>query len=72
MMTPRLRHFVTLMVAVPKQDDQDDEGQDNDEQECDDHRHHDQAGLLVFRGGAVMRTLGRNEEQHLADGHVLL
>ena len=46
------------MIAVPKQDDQDYEGQHDDEQERDDHRHHDQAGLLVFRGGAVMRTLG--------------
>ena len=60
-MTPRLRHFVTLVIAVPKQDDQDDEGQHNDEQERDDHRHHDQAGLLVFRGGAVMRTLRRKK-----------
>ena len=58
MITPRLWHFITLVIAVPKQDDQDDEGQHDDEQERDDHRHHDQAGLLVFRGGAVMRTLG--------------
>ena len=68
---PRLWNFVTLVIAVPKQDDQDDEGQHDDEQERDDHRHHDQAGLLVFRGGAVKRTLGRKEEQQLANCHVL-
>lgn len=71
MITPRLWHFVTLVIAVPKQDDQDDEGQHDDEQERDDHRHHDQAGLLVFRGGAVKRTLGRKEEQQLSNCHVI-
>ena len=71
MITPRLWHFVTLVIAVPKQDDKDDEGQHDDEQERDDHRHHDQAGLLVFRGGAVKRTVGRKEEQQLANGHVI-
>ena len=28
---PGLRHFVTLVIAVPKEDDEDDEGEDDHE-----------------------------------------
>ena len=53
----RLRNFITLVITVPKQDDQDDEGEHNDEQERDDDRHHDQAGLFGLRGGAICETM---------------
>ena len=52
-----LRHFVTLVIAVPKEDDEDDEGEDDHEEEGDNDCHHDQGGLLGLRLVALVKRL---------------
>ena len=54
---PGLRHFVTLVITVPKEDDENDEGEDDHEEEGDNDCHHDQGGLLGLRFVALVKRL---------------
>ena len=49
-----LGHFIILVLAVPKQYDEDDEGEDNDKEEGDNDCHHDHGGLFRLRFVALI------------------
>ena len=62
-----LGHFITLVITIPKENDEYNEGEDNDKEEGDNNRHHDDGGFLGLRGQAFNSDL---EKSQLADGRL--
>ena len=62
-----LGHFITLVITIPKENDEYNEGEDNDKEKGDNNRHHDDGGFLGLRGQAFNSDL---EKSQLADGRL--